>query len=77
LFFVLRAAADKFDYLAQGISLALVYIGVKLLLTFWNIHLPDWLGFTVILTCIIGSMLLSVIANRSNKNDGMPDAPNS
>ncbi len=67
LFFVLRKAADKFDYLPQGIALALVFIGVKLLLTYWHIEIADWIGFVVIVGCVVGAMVASVLFNNPNR----------
>jgi tellurite resistance protein TerC len=67
LFFVLRSAADKFDYLAQGIALALIFIGVKLLLTFWEIELADWISFVVILVCIGGAMAVSLFFDKKKE----------
>jgi tellurite resistance protein TerC len=64
LFFVLKSAADKFDYLAQGIALALIFIGVKLLLTFWEIEIADWISFVVILGCIGGAMVISLLYDK-------------
>ncbi|MCX8470361.1 MAG: TerC/Alx family metal homeostasis membrane protein [Chitinophagaceae bacterium] len=64
LFFVLRKAADKFDYLAQGIAIALIYIGIKLLLTYWHIEIADWISFVVILVCIFGSMIVSALFDK-------------
>jgi tellurite resistance protein TerC len=67
LFFVLRKAADQFDYLSQGIALALVFIGVKLLLTYWHIELPEWVTLSVIVLCIAGAMVVSVLFDKNKK----------
>jgi tellurite resistance protein TerC len=67
LFFVLRTAADKFDYLAQGIALALVFIGVKLILTFWEIEIADWISFAVIILCIGGAMVVSLMFDKKEE----------
>jgi tellurite resistance protein TerC len=67
LFFILRKAADQFDYLSQGIALALVFIGVKLLLTYWHIELPEWVTLCVILLCIGGAMVVSVLFDKNKK----------
>jgi tellurite resistance protein TerC len=64
LFFVLRRAADQFDYLSQGIALALTFIGVKLLLTYWHIELPEWITLCVIILCIVGAMIVSVLYDK-------------
>ena len=56
--------SDKFDFLAQGIAIALIYIGIKLLLTYWQIEIADWISFVVILVCIFGSMIVSALFDK-------------
>jgi tellurite resistance protein TerC len=58
LFFLLRGAANKFDYLQQGIATVLFFIGAKMLLAEW-IHLPIWVSLLVIVVCITSSILYS------------------
>lgn len=77
LFFLLRGAVSKFDYLPKGIAIVLVFIGVKMLLPLLQYagvdkhytHLPVWLSLLVIVLCITGSIWYSVI----KKNPGTPD----
>ena len=59
LFFLLRGAADKFNYLQQGIAIVLLFIGVKMLITKW-VHLPVWISLLVIIFCIVGSIFYSI-----------------
>ena len=63
LFFLLRGAADKFDFLQQGIAIVLLFIGVKMLVEEW-IHLPIWLSLLVIIICISGSIIYSIRHTR-------------
>lgn len=73
LFFLLKGAADKFDYLQQGIAVVLVFIGVKMLLPMLQyaglpaVHMPVWISLLVILVCIGGSIIYSVYYNRGEK----------
>jgi tellurite resistance protein TerC len=50
LFFLLKGAVDKFDYLQQGIAVVLVFIGLKMLVEFFSIHIliSYSLGFIVL-----------------------------
>lgn len=59
LFFLLKGAANRFDYLQQGIAIVLLFIGVKMLIEHW-IHIPVWASLMVIVVCIGGSVLYSV-----------------
>jgi len=63
LFFLLRGAASRFDYLQQGIAIVLVFIGIKMLVVKW-IHLPVWVSLLMIVVCISGSIFYSIYNNR-------------
>ncbi len=60
LFFLLRGAVDKFDYLQQGIAIVLIFIGVKMLLEFFHIRIPIFVSLGVIVACIAGSVFYSM-----------------
>lgn len=68
LFFLLRGAATKFDYLQQGIAIVLSFIGVKMLVEKW-IHLPVWVSLLVIVVCISFSIFYSIRFNRKENED--------
>ncbi len=63
LFFLLQGAANKFDYLQQGIATVLLFIGVKMLVEHW-VHIPVWASLMVIVVCIGGSILFSIFNNE-------------
>ncbi len=63
LFFLLRGAASKFDYLQQGIAVVLIFIGVKMLVEKWW-HPPVWVSLLVIVFCISGSIVYSIYHKR-------------
>jgi len=75
LFFLLRGAVGKFAYLQQGIAIVLVFIGLKMLVEFFDIHVPIVISLLVILVCLITSIVYSMsVANREeneilNKGD--------
>jgi tellurite resistance protein TerC len=60
LFFLLRGAVDKFDYLQQGIAIVLIFIGVKMLLEFFHVRISIFISLGVIVACIAGSVLYSM-----------------
>lgn len=76
LFFLLRGAVSKFDYLPQGIAIVLVFIGAKMLAEHWvnewvdkNTQVFISLGF--IMVCIFGSIFFSIFMDKkkiSNKH---------
>jgi tellurite resistance protein TerC len=64
LFFLLKGAVDKFDYLQQGIAVVLIFIGVKMLIEFFGIHINILVSLGVIITCLAGAVLYSMKVNR-------------
>ena len=64
LFFLLRGAASKFDFLQQGIAVVLLFIGFKMLVEYFNIHIPVWISLLVIVVCIVSSIGYSIYHTR-------------
>ncbi|MFN2456594.1 MAG: TerC/Alx family metal homeostasis membrane protein [Chitinophagaceae bacterium] len=65
LFFLLKGAVTKFEYLQQGIAIVLVFIGLKMLVEFFNIKVPITISLMVIVICLGGSVLYSLqVAKR-------------
>jgi tellurite resistance protein TerC len=69
LFFLLRGAVSKFDYLQQGIAIVLVFIGLKMLAEHWVNKVIDkntqvFISLGVILVCISGSIFYSIFVNK-------------
>ncbi len=64
LFFLLRGAVDKFTYLQHGIAVVLIFIGLKMLSEFLKINISIYVSLLVIVACIGGSMLISVVKKR-------------
>ena len=64
LFFLLRGAVSKFDYLQQGIAVVLVFIGVKMLIEYFDIHIPVWVSLGVIIVCLTGSIIFSLFYKK-------------
>ena len=73
LFFLLRGAVDKFEYLQQGIAIVLAFIGLKMLGAHW---IDQWLDKTtqvfislgIILICLSGSIFYSI----THQKKGVP-----
>ncbi len=61
LYFLLAGVMDRFHYLQKGLSAVLTFIGVKMLIVYFDIHVPTWLSMVVvfgILGLAIGASLL-------------------
>ncbi|MDZ4748308.1 MAG: TerC/Alx family metal homeostasis membrane protein [Saprospiraceae bacterium] len=78
LFFLLRGAVSKFDYLQQGIAIVLVFIGVKMLAEHWISHWIDkqtmvLISLGVILVCISGSIFYSIFITKKGVPEDIKD----
>jgi tellurite resistance protein TerC len=69
LFFLLRGAVSKFDYLQQGIAIVLIFVGAKMLVEYFNIHIPTLVSLAVIIICLGGSIIFSIY----NKKPHIPE----
>ncbi len=64
LFFLLKGAVSKFDYLQQGIAIVLIFVGVKMLVELLDIHIPTIVSLAVIVVCLGGSILYSTFHKK-------------
>lgn len=69
LFFLLRGAIDQFSHLQQGIAVVLVFVGIKMLVEFFDVEIPVFVCLMVILVCIAGGIFYSKWVSR--KKDGV------
>jgi tellurite resistance protein TerC len=60
LFFLLKGAVNKFDYLQQGIAVVLIFIGGKMLAEYFGIKVPVYISLIVIVVCLVGSVIYSI-----------------
>lgn len=67
LFFLLRGAVEKFKYLKEGIAIVLIFIGVKMLISFFGIDFPVWVSLVAIVLCLGGSIVFSIIKNSQEE----------
>lgn len=63
LYFLLADIADRFHLLKYGLAMVLVFIGGKMLLTYW-FHMPVIVSLAVIVLCIGGSVVASLYTTR-------------
>lgn len=66
LFFLLRGAVDAFKYLQQGIAVVLIFIGAKMLLEYFDIHISIYLSLAVIVICLGTAILFSIYKKRKD-----------
>lgn len=63
LYFALAGFMDKFQYLKVGLSVILVFIGIKMLIT-PLIHIPTYISLIVILLILIIAVSASMVRNK-------------
>lgn len=78
LFFLLRGAVSKFDYLQQGIAIVLVFIGLKMLGEHWVSQWVDktvqvFISLGVIMVCLAGSIFYSIFMNKKGGPEDITD----
>jgi tellurite resistance protein TerC len=69
LFFLLRGAVSKFDYLPKGIAIVLVFIGLKMLGEHWINQWVDkttqvFISLGIIMVCLAGSIFYSIFIDK-------------
>ena len=73
LFFLLKGAVSKFEYLQHGIAVVLIFIGLKMLGAHWFDKWIDnnkqvFISLGVIIACINVSIILSAMKNKKEEN---------
>ena len=63
LYFFLADLKDRFRYLTHGLSIVLVFVGLKLLAGPW-VHLPPWVSLVVIALVLGGAVAFSLAHAR-------------
>jgi tellurite resistance protein TerC len=64
MFFLLAGIIDKFYLLQKGLSIILFFIGAKMLLEIFDIHIGVYTSFSVIIATLTLSIVFSVIVPR-------------
>jgi tellurite resistance protein TerC len=63
MYFVLQRMVKKFEFLSTGVSIILVFIGIKMGVSRWY-HVPTMVTLGIILTVIFGSVAISMAKDR-------------
>jgi tellurite resistance protein TerC len=76
LYFLLGGMQGKFRYLNIGLGVILAFVGVKMLLIGWplHVHMPVALSLSVILGVLAVSIILSLRADKRDRDRGIPSA---
>jgi len=66
LYFLLADIRERFTYLQQGLAVILVYVGVKMIASYWY-HIPTAISLSVIALVLAVSILLSLRKARRDE----------
>jgi tellurite resistance protein TerC len=72
MFFMLAGIIDKFYLLQKGLSIILFFIGSKMLLGIFEIHIAVELSFTVIVVTLALSIIFSVLIPKKQEQKELP-----
>lgn len=72
LFFLLKNAVNKFDYLPQGIAVVLVFVGLKMFAELVGLHVPIYVSLLVICLCISFAIFYSISRSKADNPNPQP-----
>jgi tellurite resistance protein TerC len=69
IYIVLERLLPMFRYLERAISIILIFIGVKILIKFFGIHLSEGISLSIVLTLLISSIVLSRVIPEKKEDE--------
>ena len=72
LYFVLAGLMKRFVYLSVGLSVVLVFVGVKFLISDIVGKVPTWISLPFIATVVAVSILASLYKTRGQEREALP-----
>jgi len=69
MFFLLANVLDKFYLLQKGLSVVLIFIGAKMLAEIFNLHIPIFISFGIIIGSLVLAIVLSLIFPREEEKE--------
>jgi tellurite resistance protein TerC len=67
LFFLLESVIQRFHHLQKGLAFLLLFIGAKMLLGIWNVHISSISSFIVIIFILTASIMASIYHPKKYK----------
>jgi len=66
LYFLLADIRARFSYLQEGLAIILAFVGVKMILTFFDVHIETWISLLVIALVMLASIGFSLRDTRGD-----------
>ena len=73
VFIILNELLPRFRYLEKAVSIILIFIGAKLLVRYFGIHIPDGISLGVVGLLLVGSVVLSSLIPAPKEENGGED----
>lgn len=67
MYFLLADMAERFHLLQYGLAIILIFIGIKMLVLYFDYHVPIAISLIIILGTLVGSIILSLLIPAKNK----------
>jgi len=75
MYFLLAGVVEKFQYLRTGLAIVLTFIGVKMLIAAFEVHIATWVSLVVVACVLLGSVAASLMFPRENSPTFQVDLP--
>lgn len=75
MYFLLAGVIDKFHFLKLGLSAVLVFVGTKMLITYFHIHVPIGISLGVVAAILGVSIVASLMFPKSVEEHSPVDHP--
>jgi len=72
LYFALAAMMDKFRFIKVSLAVVLAFIGAKMIMLYWHIHLPTAVSLGVIVAVLATGVIASLIIPPKKPHDDHP-----
>ncbi len=75
MYFLLAGVVEKFQYLRVGLAIVLTFIGAKMLVAAFEIHIPTWISLVVVACVLLGSVAASLVFSSESDHSKQVDLP--
>jgi len=75
MYFLLAGVVEKFHYLRTGLAIVLTFIGAKMLVAAFEIHVPTWVSLVFVACVLLGSVATSLVFAPDNSSTIQVDLP--
>jgi len=75
MYFLLAGVVEKFQYLRVGLAIVLTFIGAKMLVAAFEIHIPTWISLVFVACVLLGSVAASLVFSSESDHSIQVDLP--